>query len=264
MAAIRDTVGQIGSKLPAGSRESFMSFLPVQAAIGLEYFFGGGQEADAIGEASNAEVQIAREREARLQQGSEQARADLSPYTQAGAGGLQGLAGFQQAGEGASQQQQALAGLLGPEAQQAAIAALEGSPEFAAMLQQGEEAILQNASATGGLRGGNTQGALAQFRPALLSQLIEQQYARLGGLSQAGQSAAGNIAGMGQASAAGQAASGGQFGSLISDVMGYRGQAEAGGVIGQAQAQAQARRDAINMGLAGAGLAAKGATGGLL
>ena len=57
------------------------------------------------------------------------------------------------------------------------------------MVQQGQDAILQNASAIGGLRGGNTQAALAQFRPALLSQLIAEQYNRLGGLSSLGQNA---------------------------------------------------------------------------
>ena len=109
-----------------------------------------------------------------------------------------------------------------PEAQQQAIAALQGSPQFQALAQQGEEAILQRASATGGLRGGNVQAALAQFRPALLSGLIEQQYNRLGGLT--------NI---GQASAARQAALGQQTGANISTLLGQQGQATAGGILGQ-------------------------------
>lgn len=87
------------------------------------------------------------------------------------------------AGRSAIDQQLALTGAAGPQAQQAAIAAISGSPEMVALQRQGEQAILQNASATGGLRGGNTQGALAQFRPALLSQLINQRYQQLGGLS---------------------------------------------------------------------------------
>lgn len=91
--------------------------------------------------------------------------------------------GFQEAGLGSLEAQQALLGLLGPEAQQAAIAQLESSPMFQSMMAQGERAILQNAAATGGVRGGNTQAALAQFRPQLLSSLISQQYERLGGLT---------------------------------------------------------------------------------
>lgn len=137
------------------------------------------------------------------------------------------LAPYMQAGQGALGQQQALLGLGGPEAQQAAIAQLEQSPQFQAMMQQGEEAILQNASATGGLRGGNTQAALAQFRPAMLSQLIQQQMAQLGGLSAMGQQGAMGAAGFGQQSAAN-----------VGTQLGLMGQAQAGGAIAQGQGMA--------------------------
>jgi hypothetical protein len=137
------------------------------------------------------------------------------------------LAPYMQAGQGALGQQQALLGLGGPEAQQAAIAQLEQSPQFQAMMQQGEEAILQNASATGGLRGGNTQAALAQFRPAMLSQLIQQQMAQLGGLAGMGQQGAMGAAGMGQQSAAN-----------IGNLLGGIGQAQAGAAMAQGQGMA--------------------------
>lgn len=104
--------------------------------------------------------------------------------------GLMGTqTGFQTGGAEAFKAQQALAGLLGPEAQQAAIAQLESSPQFQSMLAQGEQAILQNASATGGLRGGNVQAALAQFRPSLLSNIIQQQYQQLMAMSGLGATA---------------------------------------------------------------------------
>lgn len=96
---------------------------------------------------------------------------------------------YQQAGTDALEQQRDLAGLNGPERQKAAQAAISGGGAFNAIAGQGEDAILQNASATGGLRGGNTQGALAQFRPQLLQQFMEQQYNRLGGLAGQGFSA---------------------------------------------------------------------------
>ena len=137
------------------------------------------------------------------------------------------LAPYMQAGTGALEQQQALLGLAGPEAQQAAIAQLEQSPQFQAMLAQGESAILQNASATGGLRGGNTQAALAQFRPAMLSQLIQQQMAQLGGLAGMGQQGAMGAAGFGQQSAANI---GNQFTAM--------GQAAAGSAMAQGQGMA--------------------------
>lgn len=81
----------------------------------------------------------------------------------------------------------------GAQGQQQAINQFEQSPMFQALARQGEEAILQNASATGGLRGGNVQGALAQFRPALLNQQIQQQFQNLGGLTALGQSSAAGV-----------------------------------------------------------------------
>jgi hypothetical protein len=89
------------------------------------------------------------------------------------------LAPYVAVGQPALQQQQAFLGLQGPEAERAAIERIQGGETFQALSRQGEEAILQRASATGGLRGGNVQAALAQFRPALLNQLIDQQYSRL-------------------------------------------------------------------------------------
>lgn len=132
------------------------------------------------------------------------------------------------AGEGALGGQQALLGLSGTDAQQKAISDIQNSAQFKALSQQGENALLQNASATGGLRGGNVQAALGQFRPQLLSQLIDQQYGRLG-----------QMAGLGQASAAGQAAMGQQQGVNISGLFGQMGQAQAGGVLGHGAANNQ-------------------------
>jgi hypothetical protein len=126
--------------------------------------------------------------------------------------------------------------LQGPQAQQQAISALQASPQFQALQQQGENAILQNASATGGLRGGNVQAALAQFRPQILSSLIDQQYSRLGGLSSMGQLTNQNIASMGQASGARQAAAGQQTAANISNLMGTQGAAQSGGILGQQSA----------------------------
>ncbi len=108
--------------------------------------------------------------------------------------------------------------------QAAAIARLEGQPMFQAIARQGEDAILQNASATGGLRGGNTQGALARFRPELLNQFINQQYARLAGLAETGQNAA---AGVGSA--------GLSTGANIGNLLMQRGQASAAGYGAQGQ-----------------------------
>ena len=165
---------------------------------------------------------------------------------------------FAAVGTDALKQQRALAGLDGPEAQQAAMAQIEAGPGFQALTRQGEEAILQRASATGGLRGGNVQAALAQFRPTLLNQFIEQQYGKLGGLTNLGGAATEQLfktgvggqellARLGQASAANQAAGATTLGTGIAGSLGQIGTAQAGaaGTIGAAQsanaiAQAQA------------------------
>jgi len=160
----------------------------------------------------------------------------LQPYVQAGTGAISQFQPFQQAGAQAFQRQQAIAGLLGPAAQREAIAGIEQSPGFQANVQQGEEALLQRASATGGLRGGNIQGALAQFRPQMLQQEIDKQYGRLGGFAGTGLGVSEALYRGGQASAVNQASQAGALGSNVANLLGQQGAAMAGGELGQARA----------------------------
>jgi hypothetical protein len=166
-------------------------------------------------------------------------QALLQPYVDVGGPGITGLKPYAEAGAPAFEQQQALIGLRGPEAERAAIERITGGARFQEMAQQGEEALLQNASATGGLRGGNIQGALAQYRPALLSSLIEQQYGKLGGFADIGRETQTNLAKIGQASAAGVGAQGVTTATNVANLLGQQGQAIAGGQIGQAKAYGQ-------------------------
>lgn len=138
------------------------------------------------------------------------------------------LAPYVQGGTQAFQAQQRLLGLGSPEEQRQAISALEQSPLFQAQVRQGEEAMLQRASATGGLRGGNIQAALAQFRPAMLQQEIQQQFANLGGLAQYGQASAARVGAGAQAS-----------GTNIANLLAQQGAAQAGGALAQGQAFGQ-------------------------
>lgn len=170
-------------------------------------------QADAAGDASAAQSASAQAGIDEQRRQFDAMRELLKPYTQAGAGAL-----------GAYQN---LAGLSGTSAQQQAIAGLSNSPEMQAMMQQGENAMLQNASATGGLRGGNLQAAMAQFRPQLLADLINQQFSRLGGLTSIGQNAA---AGVGNA--------GMQTGTKVANLLGQQGAAQAGGMLAQGAAGA--------------------------
>lgn len=152
----------------------------------------------------------------------------LSPYTKAGEGSLAA--------------QQNILGLNGQLAQQQAIAGIESSPYFQATAKQGENAILQNASATGGLRGGNTQGALAQFRPQLLNQLVQQQYQNLGGITS-----------LGQNSASQQGNAGMQSANSIGNLLQQGGAAQAGGILGAQNAQNQFIGNLVGLGGAAIG-----------
>jgi hypothetical protein len=179
--------------------------------VGGSQLVGGMMQADAASEAAGIQAGAAEAGVAEQRRQFDALQALLKPYTEAGLPALQ--------------QQQALLGLQGPEAEQAAIERIRGGETFQALAQQGEEALLQRASATGGLRGGNIQGALAQFRPALLNQAIEQQYGRLGGMTS-----------LGQQSAAGVGTAGMQTGTNVANLLAQQGAARAGGELGEAKA----------------------------
>lgn len=130
---------------------------------------------------------------------------------------------FRQAGLGALEQQQALLGLGGPEAQQAAMQAFQESPGQAFLRQRGEQAILRGASATGGLGGARVQEALQQQGIGFAQQDLQNQLAQLAGLSGRGQMATQNVAQLGAQAA-------GNIGQLAVGA----GQAQAGGILGAA------------------------------
>lgn len=170
---------------------------------------GSAMQSRAAGKAAGQQADAAQAGIEEQRRQFDEMRKLLEPYVQAGQPALQGM--------------QAMLGLSGTEAQQKAIAGVEQSPLLQSLMRQGEEAMLQNASATGGLRGGNLQGALAQFRPQMLQQALDQQYARLGGLTSLGQQSA---AGVGQA--------GMETGQAVAGLLQQQGAARAGGTLGRA------------------------------
>jgi len=123
------------------------------------------------------------------------------------------------------------AGMTGQEAQATAIENIASSPLLQELTAQGEQALLQQASATGGLRGGNIQGALAQYRPQMLQQAINDQVSRLGNISSSGTSAISSLPYINQTSAYPTS----NLSSLYQDL----GSAQAGNILGQSQAQNQ-------------------------
>jgi hypothetical protein len=171
-------------------------------------------QASAAEDAANIQAGAAGEGIAEQRRQFDAMRELLKPYTEAGVPALEA--------------QQAFLGLRGPEAERAAIERISGGERFQELTRQGEEALLQRASATGGLRGGNIQAALGQFRPQVLNQLIEEQYGRLGGMTT-----------LGQRSAAGVGAAGMETGVNVANLLSQQGAARAGGELGEAKAYGQ-------------------------
>ena len=242
MSAIAVAVGGLvgGGLAAAGIAGTTAAIAGVGAAGAVGAGLSASKGADAAKEAAatQAAAQGTAIDEQRRQFDAIQAL--LKPYIEAGKPDL--TKPYIEAGPGAVQAMQGLAGLRGPAEQQAAIDQIKNSAQFQELAKQGEQGILQNASATGGLRGGNVQAALSQFRPALLNQLIESQYGKLAGLTSLGSTSAENLLRLGQASAAGTAAAGQQSAQNIGNLMVGQGAAQAGGIMGAANAQIQGQQ----------------------
>lgn len=172
---------------------------------------GGAMQAGAAGDAADAQMNADMMAISEQRRQFNEMQKLLKPYVDVGPKALTG--------------QTDLLGLNGNQAQQAAIDQLKSGSMFEELNRQGQNAILQNASATGGLRGGNVQAALAQFSPALLQTMIDQQYNRLGGLTT-----------LGQNSAVQQGTAGMNMANSISGLYQDYGAAQAGGILGKAKA----------------------------
>lgn len=176
------------------------------AAVGS--IISSSNQSQAIGNAANAQERAANAGVDETRRQFDDIKKLLSPYVSAGNNSLSS--------------QLDLLGLNGPDAEKSAIDRIQSGEGFQAEVAQGENAILQNASATGGLRGGNLQALLAQFRPQMLSRAIDSQFNKLGGITN-----------LGQSSAAGVGAAGQQTGRDIATLLEQSGAAEAGGYLSQ-------------------------------
>lgn len=136
---------------------------------------GAGSQKKAVKKATKAQIAAMDKAIAEQRRQFDVTNENFQPYRETGVEALGGLGD--------------LVGVNGAEEQGSAIEALKASPFFQSLFRTGEEAVLQNASATGGLRGGNTQRGLADFGADTLMQTIQQQLASLGGLAGMGMNA---------------------------------------------------------------------------
>jgi hypothetical protein len=226
-----------------------MSFVAVAVAGGVAAAGIGGSlisssaQSSAANSAANAQEQSAQlaaqvQQQALSQQQAqfEQVQGNLSPFISYGAPALNA--------------QENLLGLNGNAAQQSAVNGIENGAVYQGLNQQGQQAILRNAAATGGLRGGNTQAALAQFSPNLLNSLITQQMGYLGSLGNLGENAA---AGVGQLSSQNSAQQL-QGATTLGNILQQGGAAAAGDYLAQGQATSNAVNGSFNSLLGGLGL----------
>lgn len=202
---------------------------------------GGGSQKKAINKATKAQTEAMNKAIAEQQRQFDLTRADFAPWQ------AEGKTGLAQLGD--------LVGTHGAEAQGSAIEALKASPFYQSLFRTGEEAVLQNASATGGLRGGNTERSLADFGSDTLMATIERQLSSLGGLAGMGMGATESVANFGAGKA--NAVSG-----LLKDI----GSAKASGALakGGINAQMWSNAGSILDGIASALMPGGGGMGAIL
>jgi len=193
-----------------------------QAALSGIQTFGGGGVANgqfgggAIGGAVSEELTGLRESIEEQRRQFDIGQANLAP--------------FREAGTSALQQQQALLGLLGPEAEQQALDAQQESPTQAFIRKRQERTLARNTSATGGLGGGNFQSDLSQLSAGFAGQQLNQRQAQLAALS-----------GTGQSTAVTQAGLGAQFAGNVGQLQQGAAQSRASGLLAQQALQQQQR-----------------------
>ena len=167
---------------------------------------GGGKAKKASKKAEAAQLEYLNKALAEQQRQFDVTRADYEPARSLLAPSVTGLAD--------------LVGVNGVEAQTAGLEGIQNSPLLASIIRNGEESVLQNASATGGLRGGDTQRGLADFRADAFANEIQSQMQRLAGLTGIGMGATDSVANFGQ-----------QRANNISNLYGQQGQVRAGGLL---------------------------------
>lgn len=144
---------------------------------------GGGKAKKASKKAEAAQLEYLNKALAEQTRQFDLTRSDYAPYLATGLSGLGDLGD--------------LIGVNGTDAQQAGLLSIQNSPALASIIRNGEDAILQNASATGGLRGGNIQRGLADFRSDAFADQLNQQISRLAGLAGLGQGATDSVSAFG-------------------------------------------------------------------
>lgn len=200
-------VGGIGGFLVGG---------PAGAAVGSSLLGGVGSAVD--GNKGTKQVQTANNQAVNAINTGYQ--SGIAAGNQQQAQTQANLAPWLLSGQSAIGKQGNLVGLNGATQQQAAIDQEKASPLYQSIFNNGQNTILANASATGGLRGGNTQRSLYNLGTDTLAQLIQAQLGNLGGISALGAATGSDIGRFGAANTA-----------SIQSMLGGIGSANASGIL---------------------------------
>lgn len=168
--------------------------------------FGGNSAKKASRKAESAQIQALERAMGVVNDQYNTTRQDYAPFRE---GGLQGL-----------ERLLTLMGFNGTDDQNTGLLALRESPMFQRRYQAGEDAVLANASATGGLRGGNVNRSLYNLGEDTFAATLNDELTRLYGLTGIGTGATDNLAALGQNRA-----------STVADLFGKQGDARAQGLL---------------------------------
>ena len=179
------SLAQAQAAAPGDSRLSNQTALPYLAGIGItppvtttQTPVAGAPQTGLIGSEAALSGALTGSLDA-LQQGNAQANQVLQQ-------GISALDPFVNSGRSSVNLQAALSGALGPEAQAQAFENFNSSPGQEFLQQRGEQAVLRNASATGGLGGSRVLQELQRQGIGFAQQDFANHFDRLGQVSNMG------------------------------------------------------------------------------
>lgn len=192
-----------------------------------------GDPLDLFGRRSQADADEATQEAADLQEDAE--LDSLAEYRRQFDVTQANLQPWLTAGTGALTEQQALLGLSGQEAQQAAYDKFKQDPGQAFLQQRAQKNLVANASAIGELGGGNVRSDLVQQGVGFGQQDFGNYYNRLAGISGTGQQTGAQLGQFGS-----------QFAGNAAGALTGAAQARASGILGMQQNAAQQQQQATS------------------
>lgn len=218
-----------------------MSFITNAVGSVVGDLTGAGAQADAAKKAANTQSAAAQSGINQLIQSLGDVRSLQQPFLAAGTNAIPSYENAIGGYGGVLNNLNNLTGANGNAAQQTAINGLTSNPLYTSSMNLGQQAILANASATGGLRGGNTIASLGYLPNQVLSNVMQQQIGNLGTSLQGSAGLAGlygNLVGLGSNTANTLSNAEMNTGANIANLAVGRGNAQAGANIAQGNATA--------------------------